>query len=296
MKRLRTAAVLAVVLTTGGSVLSASPAAAADQAAACDPAQAAGLTWSAPSSLAWGREVRVGADVADTDEGPIYEDGSVALTVDAGRVKESGTPVDHDLEFVVKAPASGSSMTVAATWTLVDETGEVRCSQSASLSIPLARGDMLRYVAKPQRNGVAWVASGAGDCHDVALEPISLTVQQGAVTRHLDAADQCDPAHVKPAATADWKLVLAGGRFELRALTAHSSLKTRLRYALRIGPRRVASGSLALTRVYRPVRLIVVSDPAFQDFCVHGIYPMKWYGATIGCKIPGAMSVRLKLA
>jgi hypothetical protein len=97
-------------------------------------------------------------------------------------------------------------------------------------------------------------------------------------------------------ATGDWQLVLANGRFELRALTAHSSLKARLRYALRVGPRRVASGSLALTRVYRPVRLIVVADPAFQDFCVHGIYPMKWYGATIGCKIPGAMSVRLRLA
>ena len=43
------------------------------------------------------------------------------------------------------------------------------------------------------------------------------------------------------------------------------------------------------------MRLIVVSDPAFQSICVHGIYPMKWYGATVGCKIPGAMSVRLKL-
>jgi hypothetical protein len=296
MNRLRTAAVLAAAVMTAGSAFSASPAAAADQAPPCDPAQEAGLTWSAPSSLAWGREVRVGADIADSDAGPIYEDGSVALTAVAGSVREAGTPVDHDLEFVVEAPASGAAMSMGATWTLVDETGTVRCSQSAVLSIALSRGDLLRYVAKPQRNGVAWVASGAGDCHQAALEPISLTVQQGGVTRRLNAADQCNPSGAKPVATADWQLALASGRFELRALTAHSSLKTRLRYALRVGPRRIASGSLALTRVYRPVRLIVVADPAFQDFCVHGIYPMKWYGATIGCKIPGAMSVRLKLA
>ena len=296
MNRLRSTAVLAAVLVTAGSVLSASPAAAADQAAACDPALAPGLTWSAPSSLAWGRVVRVGADVVDSDAGPIYADGSVALAADAGSTKAAGTPVDHDLEFVVKAPAAGSALNLNATWTMVDETGTVRCSQTAALSIPLTRGDMLRYRAKPGRNGVTWVAAGAGDCHDIALQPISLTVAQGGVTRHLNADDQCNPAGAKPAGTADWQLALSGGHFTLRAVTAHSSLKTRLRYALRVGPRRVTSGSLSLTRVYRPVRLIVVSDPAFQSFCVHGIYPMKWYGATVGCKIPGAMSVRLKLA
>jgi hypothetical protein len=297
MNRLRSAAVLAAVLATTGSVFSASPAAAADQAAAaCDPALAPGLTWSAPSSLAWGREVRVGADVADSADGPIYADGSVALAAAAGSTKEAGTPVDHDFEFVVKAPTGGAALNLTATWTMVDETGAVRCNQTAALTIPLARGGMLRYRAKPERNGVTWVASGGGDCHDIALQPISLTVAQGGVTRHLNAGDQCNPAGAKPAGTADWQLALAGGHFVLRAVAAHSSLTTRLRYALRVGPRRVASGSLSLTRVYRPVRLIVVSDPAFQSFCVHGIYPMKWYGATIGCKIPGAMSVRLKLA
>ena len=114
--------------------------------------------------------------------------------------------------------------------------------------------------------------------------------------RRLTAADQCNPAGSKRVSTPDWELVLAKGQFALRALSVRSSVKASLRYALRVGPRRVASGSLSLVRVYRPERLIVVANPAFQDVCVHGIYPMKWYGATIGCKIPGAMSVQLKLA
>ena len=54
---------------TAVSGLSASPAAAADPLAACDPALAPGLTWSAPSFLAWGREARVGANVADPATG-----------------------------------------------------------------------------------------------------------------------------------------------------------------------------------------------------------------------------------
>ena len=94
----------------------------------------------------------------------------------------------------------------------------------------------------------------------------------------------------------DWELVLKNGTFAVRALTTHSSLKTRLRYAVRVGSRRVASGSLSLVRIYRPDRLIVVADAAFQSICVHGSYPMKWYGATVGCKVPGAMSVKLKPA
>ena len=69
-----------------------------------------------------------------------------------------------------------------------------------------------------------------------------------------------------------------------------------MRYALRVGSRRVASGSLSLVRIYRPDRLIVVSDPAFQSICVHGRYPPKWYGATVGCKIPGLFRVHVSLA
>lgn len=295
MFRLRTAAVVAALMVTAGSGLSASPAAAADAVAACDPALAPGLAWSAPSFLAWGRAARVGANVEDADVGPIYADNSLALAVDAGSATASSSPVDSDLEFVVKAPKSGAAVTGNATWSLVDETGAMRCAQTAAVTIPLGAGKTLRYAAKLQKNGVAWSATGAGDCHEIALEPISLTVQQGAVTRRLTATDQCNPAGAKRVSTPDWELALKNGRFELRALSTHSSLTTRMRYAVRVGSRRVASGSLSLVRVYRPERLIVVSDAAFQSICVHGVYPMRWYGSQVGCKIPGAMSVRLKL-
>jgi len=287
--------VVAAVMVTAGSMISASPASAADAVAACDPALAPGLKWSAPSFLAWGRQARVGANVEDVLEGPVYADGSIALAVDSGSATASSSPVDSDLEFVLKAPAHGAAVTGNASWSLVDETGTVRCAQTAAVNVPLGAGKLLRYAAKLQKNGVAWSATGAGDCHDVALEPISLTVQQGAVTRRLSAADQCKPAGAKRVSTPDWELALKNGRFELRAVTMHSSLKTRLRYAVRVGSRRVASGSLSLVRVYRAERLIVVSDAAFQSICVHGIYPMRWYGSQVGCKIPGAMSVRLKL-
>ena len=103
MIRLRSAALTAAVLVTAVSGLAASPAAAADEAvAACDPALAPGLTWSAPSFLAWGREARVGANVDDPVEGPIYADGSIALAVDAGSATASSSPVDSDLEFVAQ--------------------------------------------------------------------------------------------------------------------------------------------------------------------------------------------------
>jgi hypothetical protein len=295
MFHLRKVAVVAAVLATAGSGLAASPAVAADPLTACDPALAPGLTWSTPSFLAWGRQARIGANVADPGDGPGYADGSVAFDVDAGSASAASDPVDHDLEFVLKAPAHGSALNGSASWTLVDATGTVRCAQSATLDVPLGIGKTLRFAAKAQKNGVTWAARGAGDCHDIALQAISLTVQQGGVQRRLTADDQCNPAGSGRIATPDWEIVLAHGTFQLHARTAHSSLKARLRYALRVGPRRVASGSLSLVRTYRPVRLIVIANPAFQDFCVHGIYPMKWYGATIGCKIPGAMSVRLKL-
>jgi hypothetical protein len=295
MLRLRRAAVVAAVLATAASGLSASPAPAADALAACDPALAPGLTWSAPSFLAWGRDVRVGANVADPATGPAYVDGSVKVGVDAGSATTAADPVNSDLEFVVRAPAQGAEVNASATWTLTDETGTVSCAQSTALKVPLGLGKNLRYAARVLKNGVAWVATGAGDCHDIALAGISLTVQQGGAARTLSAPDQCHPAGAKRVSTADWQLALTGGHFELQALRAHSALKTRMRYTLRVGSRRIASGSLSLVRDYRPERLIVVSDHAFQDICVHGIYPMKWYGATIGCKIPGVMSVHLKL-
>jgi hypothetical protein len=296
MFRLRRPAILAAVVAIAACAVSLSPAGATDTAAACDPALAPGLSWTAPSFLAWGRDARVGANVDDPAVGPTYADGSVRLGVDAGSAKPVASPVDSDLEFVVTAPAHGAALNGSATWTLVDETGTVSCTQSTGVSVPLGDGKLLRYAARVQKNGVDWVAPDAGDCHDVALQPVSLTVQQGGVTRRLSAPDQCNPSGSKRVSTRDWQLSLAGGHFELRALTAHSSLKTRLRYALRVGTRRVASGSLSLVRIYRADRLIVVSDQAFQSVCVHGPYPMKWYGSTIGCKIPGAMSVYLRLS
>ena len=95
----------------------------------------------------------------------------------------------------------------------------MRCGQGAALNIPLGAGKTLRYATKLQKNGVAWSAIGAGDCHDVALKPVSLTVQQGAVTRRLTAPDQCNPAGAKRVSTKDWELVLKNGGFALRALT-----------------------------------------------------------------------------
>jgi hypothetical protein len=296
MNRLRTLVVAAAVVQAAGAGLSASPAAAADAVAACDPALAPGLTWSAPSFLAWGRTARLGANVADSVDGPGYVDDSLALRVDAGSARAASDPIDSDLEFAVKAPSRGTAVNASATWTLEDATATVRCAQAAAVSVPLGPGETLRFATRTQKNGVAWVPLAAGDCHEIALEAISVTVQQGSVTRRLTAADQCDPAGHRRAATRDWELVLADGTFELRALSAHSSLKTRMRYALRVGSRRVASGSLSLVRSYKPERVIVVANPAFQDVCVHGIYRMQWIGDTIGCKVPGALTVRLKPA
>ena len=59
--------------------------------------------------------------------------------------------------------------------------------------------------------------------------------------------------------------------------------------------RRVASGSVTLVRNYRPGRLIDVSNVDFQPMCVHGRYQPKWYGNTVGCKIPAAFSIRIAL-
>src|SRR3954451_4168447 len=120
MFRLRRAVVLAALTALAASGLSVTPAAAADAAAApCDPALAPGLTWTAPSFLAWGRDARVGANVDDPAEGPTYADGSVKLGVDAGSAKAASSPVDSDMEFVLTAPARGAEVNGSATWTLV---------------------------------------------------------------------------------------------------------------------------------------------------------------------------------
>jgi hypothetical protein len=296
MLHLRRAVVVASVLVAAALGLSASPAMAADPLAACDPALAPGLTWSAPSFVAWGRQARIGADVADPGDGPGYQDDSVALAVDAGSASAAATPVDHDLEFVVTAPARGSALHGSATWTLVDQAGVAICAQSAAPSVSLGAGKTLRFAPKARKNGIAWAASNPGDCHDIALQSVSLTVQQGAVTRRLSAADQCDPAGSPRVATRDWELELKNGAFELHALSPHSSLKTRLRYALRVGSRRVASGSLSLVRTYRPVKRILWSNMHFLDLCVHGLYKPYAFGNTLACDIPGAFSLHLKLA
>jgi hypothetical protein len=294
MIRLRTA-VLAFALATALSGLSVSPAAAADQLAACDATTQAGLQWAAPSFVAWGRTARIGANATDAGDGPSYDDGTVALSVDAGSAKLADDPVNHDFEFVLKAPAQGATVNANTTWGMIDATGAVRCGQTAALSVPLGLGKTLRFRPTLRGTGVQWIPVGAGDCHDIAVQAISLTVTQGSVTRRVNAADQCNPAGQQRVATPDWEIVLSGGRFQLHALKPHSSLKTRLRYALRVGPRRVASGSLSLTRSYRPARLIIVSDQAFQGTCVHGRYPPRWYGNTVGCKIPAAFTLHFAL-
>jgi hypothetical protein len=295
MIHLRRAA-LTAVLATAACGLAASPASSADPLAPCDATAAPGLQWSAPSFLAWGREARIGANVADPGAGPGYDDGSVALSVDAGSASEAADPVAADVEFVLKAPSRGAVANAAATWAMIDEAGTARCAQSTALSVPLGSGKELRFHARAVGgSGITWVPVGAGDCHDVALEPISLTVSQGGATRRLGAPDECHPAGDRRIATPDWELTLAGGQFHLRALKPHSSLKTRLRYALRVGSRRVSSGSLSLVRAFRPARLIIVSDPAFQSQCV-GHFAPQWFGAQVGCKIPGSFSLRLALA
>jgi hypothetical protein len=295
MLRLRSLAALTAVLALGAAALSPAPAAAADQLAACDAATAPGLQWSAPSFLAWGRETRIGANVTDPGDGPGYDDGSVAFGVDAGSQSAADDPVAHDLEFVVKAPAHGESVNAAANWAMVDETGAVRCAQSAALSVPLGAGKTLAFRPKASSTGVSWAPVGAGDCHEIAVQAISLTVSQGGVTRRLSAADQCDPAGHQRVATHDWELVLSGGRFHLNALRPHSSLKVRMRYALRVGPRRVASGSLSLVRAYKPDHLILMPEPGFLEECVHGLYGVHWFGNKVGCRIPGSFKIHLAL-
>ena len=295
MLRLRSAAALAAILATSAAGLSPSPAAAADQLAACDAATAPGLQWSAPSFLAWGRAARIGANATDPGDGPGYDDGSVALSVDAGSARATGDPLDHDFEFVLTAPAHGVGVNAAATWAMVDDTGTVRCSQTAALSVPLGIGKTATYRAKAHGGAVSWAPVGVGDCHDIALQGISLTVSQGAVSRRLSAADQCKPAGHQRVATPNWELVLADGQFHLNALKPHSSLKVRMRYALRVGPRRVASGSLSLVRAYRPDRLILMPQKGFLDYCVHGFYGVHWFGNKVGCRIPGAFNIHVAL-
>jgi hypothetical protein len=296
MLRLCSAIALAAVLATGAAGISASPAA-ADQLAACDATTAPGLQWSAPSFVAWGRTARIGANVTDPGDGPGYNDGSAALSVDAGSASEADDPLDHDLEFVLKAPANRANVNAAATWGMVDDTGAVLCAQTAALSVPLGIGKTLTYRAKARSTGVTWLPVGAGDCHDIALQNVSLTVSQGSVSRRLSAADQCNPAGHRRAATADWELVLSDGRFHLNALKPHSSLKVRMRYALRVGPRRVSSGSLSLVRSYKPDRLILLlgTKPGFLEYCVHGRYGVHWFGNNVGCRIPGSFKIHLAL-
>ena len=292
MIRLRSVTVLAALIAAAASVVSASPAAAADAAAACDPALPAGLTWSAPSSVAWGREVRVGANVLDALEGPSYEEDSVAFGVDAGKIRPASDPIAHDFEFEVKAPASGAALAASATWLMTDDTDSTRCAQSVALSIPTDAGDVLRYSARRSNSGITWSPVGAGNCHDVAIEPVSLTVQQGGVTRRLTAPDQCDPSGAKHASTRDWKLSIGDGTFRLTALTAHSSLRTRMRYVVRVGSRRVASGSLALVRTYVPDKRITWPNPAFFSVCIHGM-PHKMIAN--GCIVAGSLKLHLTL-
>jgi hypothetical protein len=275
MIRLRSLTVSAALLAIAAFGLSGSPAFAADQPAACDPALATGLRWSAPSALAWGREARIGANVLDALDGPAYQEGSVAVGVDAGNVRAAPDPIAHDLEFIVGAPSSGTAIAANATWLLTDDAGATHCAQSAALSIPTDSGTILRYSAARGSDGITWTPIGAGNCHDVATQAVTLTLRQSGVTRHLTAPDQCVPKSTAKVGTPDWQLSTAGGAFHLTALRARSSLHARMRYTVRVGSRRVASGSLALVRNYRPDRLIKLHDPDFYPICVHSLLPHK---------------------
>ena len=100
--------------------------------------------------------------------------------------------------------------------------------------------------------------------------------------------------------TRDWDLSIGGGAFHLASLKPHSSLHARMRYVLRVGSRRVASGSLALVRDYRPVRTIKFHDRDFYPICIHGMGPklLKVITTATGtaCVVEGSFKVRLTLA
>jgi hypothetical protein len=289
----RPAAVSALVLAA--AALAGPPAGAADQAAApCDPGLAPGVTWTAPSSLAWGRTATIGADIADPadPDSPAYLDGSIRLAVDAGAVHGASDPVDHDMEFAVTAPARGVALGLTGSWSLADAAGTVTCAQVAAMSVPLAAGAVLRYRASRDGSALAWAPAGAGDCHGAALAPATLTVQQGTTMRRIRVADQCRPASRVRVTTPDWDLRVAGGRFVLRAHAVRSSLRARLRFALRVGDRRVAAGSASLVRVYRPNHILVVGTREWWDHCVHGALKVLPGG---NCLIPGARTLQLRL-
>ena len=232
MFRLRTAAAVAAVLGTALSGLSASPAAAAIPLAACDAATAPGLQWSAPSFLAWGREARIGANVSDPVPGRAMTMApSRSLSTPAcRRVEQSARPRSRVRPQGARTRAATAN--AAATWTMVDETDTVRCAQTAALSVPLGVGKSLRYRPKAQGSGgITWAPVGAGDCHDIALEAISLTVSQGSATRRLNAADQCHPAGHQRVATGDWELV--AGRRPVPPASAQGALVAQDAHALR---------------------------------------------------------------
>ena len=164
-------------------------------------------------------------------------------------------------------------MNAGATWTLTDATGTVRCAQSAALSVPLGIGKTLRYRPRlrarasrgfPSAPAIA-TTSRAGH------QPDGLA---GSVTRRLDAADQCNPAGPQACGHAPTgSSSSSGGQFQLNALgrTPRSRRGCATRYGSGRGASpRARSRSCATTG---PMRLIVVSDLAFQSICVHGRYP-----------------------
>ncbi len=71
-----------------------------------------------------------------------------------------------------------------------------------------------------------------------------------------------------------------------------------MRYTVRVGSRRVASGSLALVRKYRPDRVIKWHDPGFWPICIHGALPHKTINnaTMIACIVNGSLKVRITLA
>ena len=181
--------------------------------------------------------------------GPGYADGSVALAVDAGSASASSSPVDNDLEFVLKAPARGAAVSGQRHVDARRRDRNRRCAQAAAVSVPLGVGKTLRYATKLQKNGVALVGDRRRRLsrhRAPADQPDACS--RARVTRRLTATDQCNPAGAKRVSTKDWELVLEERRVRSCARSRRTRRSRRAcATPLRVGlaPRRLG---LALAR------------------------------------------------
>ena len=205
MLRLRRAAVLAAVLATAAAGVAASPAAAADRgrgvrSGAALPAS----TWTAPSFLAWGREARVGANVADPGLGP----GLRRRLRPARRrrrrcAKLAASPVDSDLEFVVRAPARGVQRHGQRDLDAPRRDGHRRLHPVGRLHDPARRrqGSALCVADARQRRRLGGLGRRRLPRHRAAAGQPD-RAGRARSPAHLTAPDQCSPAATRRVATA----------------------------------------------------------------------------------------------